>query len=148
MLRTLLIAAVMLSLAGCGTICNMAGGIRNPESEPKVYGGVQRDLIIIGDLLSSAKGPLTQSSDRGVLYFLAVGSAICVVDPVLSLFGDTLTLPITVPLQDKRLADDQRKRSDPIPAESADRTVVAPRVEALPEVQVVPNAADDLRFPH
>src|SRR5438128_11440937 len=39
------IAAVLLS--GCGTVCNFAGGLIHPETEPRVYGGVQRDIEVI-----------------------------------------------------------------------------------------------------
>src|SRR5262245_12507046 len=45
---TLLIALALYLPAclGCGTICNLAGGITNPDEEPRIYGGVIRDLDI------------------------------------------------------------------------------------------------------
>lgn len=45
LLSLLGLAGVTFSLAvGCGTVCNLAGGVIHPEDEPKVYGGMQRDL--------------------------------------------------------------------------------------------------------
>jgi hypothetical protein len=44
-----LVATAALPLSGCGTICNFAGGFVHPD-EPRVYGGVLRDLEILGDM--------------------------------------------------------------------------------------------------
>jgi hypothetical protein len=30
--------------SGCGTVCNLAGGVLHPDKEPRVYGGLQLDL--------------------------------------------------------------------------------------------------------
>jgi len=92
------LTAVLLS--GCGTVCNLAGGIVHPDSEPRVYGGVQRDVAIIEEAVKAP--PLTSQSTEDpkvVLWLLSIAA----VDPILSFVADTLTLPITIPLQKSRL---------------------------------------------
>src|SRR5438128_5559240 len=100
------IAAVLLS--GCGTVCNFAGGLIHPETEPRVYGGVQRDIEVIEGFskepLFPTGFPKASQSDSGagaalvVAFFLGM----IVADPVLSFIADTLTLPITVYVQHRR----------------------------------------------
>jgi uncharacterized protein YceK len=96
-----LAAVVAVSLSGCGTVCNLAGGIIHPDSEPRVYGGVVRDLEIIDKAVSDQKPAMDSVGDaRLALVILSVAVA----DPFLSFVGDTLTLPLTVPLQERRKA--------------------------------------------
>jgi Protein of unknown function (DUF1375) len=89
---------------GCGTVCNTAGGVLHPDEEPRVYGGVQRDLE--GNLycLKLGSQPLhegcTLSDGKGAVLLLALVP----VEFGLTFVGDTLTLPITIPLQERREA--------------------------------------------
>jgi hypothetical protein len=99
--RIALIATIAaISASGCGTVCNFVGGIAHPESEPRVYGGVQRDLEILNqgwDQPSPKKDVQTQ--DPRVVFLLI---PLAVAEGVLTVVGDTLTLPITIPLQRNR----------------------------------------------
>ena len=97
--RAIMVAIVAVSLAGCGTICNFVGGIRDPEREPRVYGGVLRDFKII-DEQTNAIANQSACYGKGAVWALALA----VVDPALSFAGDTLTLPITVFIQERRAA--------------------------------------------
>jgi hypothetical protein len=109
-------ALVAVSLGGCGTVCNLAGGIVHPESEPRVYGGVVRDLEIIDQAISSPPPSEPIGDPRLALVILPLAVA----DPILSFVGDTLTLPITVPLQKRRKAAEDR------PADGGGRNTVGP----------------------
>jgi uncharacterized protein YceK len=93
-----IVVVLAVSLSGCGTVCNLAGGIVHPDSEPRIYGGVVRDLEIIDKAVSGP--PATESI--GDAKFAALILAVAVADPFLSFVGDTLTLPLTVPLQERR----------------------------------------------
>lgn len=81
-------------LSGCGTVCNLAEGVVTPDYEPKIYGGVQRDIKA---LATAMDGPTQTTSIPAGIYLLIVGLAVA--DPVLSLAGDTVTLPLTIYLQ-------------------------------------------------
>ena len=91
--------AIAVLAVGCGTVCNLAGGLVHPDEEPKVYGGVQRDLDFFGKMLerkqsgndSTSQGTGT-SAAYGAMFLLAFMFA----EPALSFVGDTLTLPITL----------------------------------------------------
>jgi hypothetical protein len=82
------------SLSGCGTVCNFAGGVVHPDKEPRVYGGVQRDLDIIEEAVA-AKPDNPPNMGKTAVFIMAVA----LVDPIVSLVADTLTLPITIPIQ-------------------------------------------------
>lgn len=43
---------ICVPAGGCGTVCNLAGGVVHPDEEPKVYGGLERDGALIGSLLA------------------------------------------------------------------------------------------------
>jgi hypothetical protein len=90
---------VVVSLSGCGTVCNLAGGIIHPESEPRVYGGVVKDLEVIDRSINAP--PNSMGGDVRLAPFLL---ALAVGDPILSFVADTLTLPITIPLQARRIS--------------------------------------------
>jgi uncharacterized protein YceK len=101
-MKTALIAVVTVigavSLSGCGTVCNLAGGIVHPDNETRVYGGVILDLEVIDAAVSGKK---TFGGGPGAVVVLL---PLAVLDPMLSLIADTLTLPFTIPLQAKRNA--------------------------------------------
>lgn len=88
--------AVGFQAIGCGTVCNLAGGLVHPEKEPVVYGGVQRDLEIIDKIVDKGKGFNCPAGGQGEAMTAVFLLGLVVVDPILSFVGDTLTLPITV----------------------------------------------------
>jgi uncharacterized protein YceK len=137
-MRTKLLAAVAVavSLSGCGTVCNLAGGVTQPDVEPRVYGGVQRDFEVLSDVCSSTFHPSggTLSGDgKAAAFWSACLLTAFAGDPILSLVGDTLTLPVTIPLQNRRIAEEVKDRAGdtavPSPNSSVERT---PQVERLP----------------
>ncbi len=95
--RAAVVATAALLLSGCGTVCNFAGGLTH--ADPQVYGGVQLDLAVLGAIA----GVSTVSDSAPVdprVGFIFLG--ILLVDPILSLAGDTLTLPITLYIEHQR----------------------------------------------
>jgi hypothetical protein len=100
MKRILLLGLAMAlgSLNGCGTTCNLAGSFTHPETEPRVYGGVRRDLEFVDDVVQ--KGKPIGSDPKAVVVLVPFALA----EAILTLVGDTLTLPITIYLQDRRVA--------------------------------------------
>jgi uncharacterized protein YceK len=105
-LYLLLAVLITLSTGGCGTVCNLAGGVIHPDSEPRVYGGFIRDIEII-DSVVSHPSPQRESfqgmEGRGAALLVGAILSVAAVDPILSLVADTLTLPVTIPLQEKRI---------------------------------------------
>jgi hypothetical protein len=108
-----LVAALFaVSFGGCGTVCNLVGGFIHPQTEPRVYGGVTRDLEVIDhvvtDMQSGKQGSgtgLSGTHERGAVFVAALLVSVTVGDPILSFVADTLTLPLTIPLQNRRIAD-------------------------------------------
>jgi uncharacterized protein YceK len=92
-------AFIAVGVSGCGTVCNLAGGVIHPDQELRVYGGVQRDVehFWCPPLLNENSSP---GAGKGAVLFLAL----IPVEFGLSFVGDTLTLPITIPLQEIREA--------------------------------------------
>jgi uncharacterized protein YceK len=78
-ISAILMAAVLLSGVGCGTIANLASG--NPEIP---YGGVQKDLEWF------AKPPSSWSGGDGHIIFVLAAEL------GLSFVADTLTLPVAL----------------------------------------------------
>jgi hypothetical protein len=117
-MRTSLILAVMASIAllhvGCGTVCNLAGGVVHSESEPRIYGGVIRDMETIDKVASEASGHqlIGEGEGKGAMVILAAAVSIAAVDPMLCLVADTLTLPLTIPLQERRIAQEQASAAE------------------------------------
>jgi hypothetical protein len=106
-------AILAVWVSGCGTICNFAGGVTHPESEPRVYGGVARDLEFLDGVASAStssepQAAFASSDPKAGLLVLGVA----MMDPALSFVGDTLTLPFTVYVQQKRLAANATDASD------------------------------------
>jgi hypothetical protein len=130
-----LVAASILVLAtipatGCGTICNLAGGIKDPENEPRIYGGIQKDLEVANDL---ALPHLSQGGPSAAIVPVVVLGA-AATEGSLSLAGDTLTLPITVYLQEKRIKEQTSNApaSVPNPQVSNDKTSEPSKSSELP----------------
>jgi uncharacterized protein YceK len=121
---------VALALSGCGTICNLAGGVKNPDQEPRVYGGVQRDFEAIGEVLGCGPSETEVDLPRTMLVLMSLGA----IDPVFSFVGDTLTLPIAIHAQNERGARAKKTSAgstDSLP--KGEEMNVAPRTEKLPE---------------
>ena len=114
-LAFLLIAGVAIAQTGCGTTCNLAGGILHPESEPRVYGGVIRDVEILDTAISGdpPNSPIIEGNGTGAAVTMAAIVSVAVADPVLSLVADTLTLPVTIPLQERRIARQESTTPSP-----------------------------------
>jgi hypothetical protein len=103
-LPILLVAAIS---TGCGTLCNFAAGIRHPDSEPSVYGGVRRDMDIVTDMTSS-RPETTPDRDAVKAELTCIG--LVGAEVAASFCADTATLPITVALQTQR--EEARKREE------------------------------------
>jgi hypothetical protein len=109
-LGLLALTAILISSAGCGTVCNLVGGITHPQSEPRVYGGVARDLEVLDDVVKGVQSGQTgagitpQGGGPGAAVVLGAIVGIAVADPILSFVADTVTLPLTIPLQNRRIA--------------------------------------------
>jgi uncharacterized protein YceK len=118
---SLAVILVAFVSSGCGTVCNLAGGVVHPDSEPRIYGGVIRDFEIIDKVVSKPEPLLhpqagsSLGNGQGAAYFLAAIIAVAALDPVVSLVADTLTLPITIPLQNRRIAKLEDKSGDSPP---------------------------------
>jgi hypothetical protein len=131
MKRTLiacLVALMAVAGTGCGTICNFVGGLIHPDQEPRVYGGVQRDITVVEGLTSKPPAmtfPISNSChhDAAAAIFVGCCVSMIVVDPALSLAADTLTLPITLYVQHRREAAEDSGSSSP-PAPGSTTTVI------------------------
>src|SRR6266404_4100690 len=112
---SLIVMIVAISLSGCGTVCNLAGGVVHPDSEPRVYGGVIRDVEIIEKAVSGPlpTGTLSTDDGKGAVFLVTAIISLAAVDPILSFVADTLTLPVTIPLQSRRTAREQAIKTTP-----------------------------------
>ncbi len=137
-MRALFLAAAAVTLSGCGTVCNLAGGIKHPDSEPRIYGGVQRDVEFLEDVANTREPWLHLGSGPAGVVGLGCLAALAVGDPVLSFVGDTLTLPITVPLQHSREAGESKQDSGVTVPSSAGAESIR-RVEPLPSARPAPD---------
>jgi len=95
---------MLLAATGCGTVCNLAGGVAHPDKEPMVYGGVIRDLDIIDSAINGGGQINGGAAGKEEAALVACIVAIAVGDPIISFVADTITLPITIPLQERRIA--------------------------------------------
>jgi hypothetical protein len=126
-------------LCGCGTVCNLAGGMIDPNAEPRVYGGVQRDFEVLKKVVEwRPEDGSVSVGNNAEGYLVAAGAALCVGDPILSFVADTLTLPITIPLQAQRNAS--TKSTDPVDRGGSlahAGVEIGPPVERLPSVSPI-----------
>ncbi|HZU37126.1 MAG TPA: hypothetical protein VFA18_14490 [Gemmataceae bacterium] len=121
---------VALATTGCGTVCNLAGGVAHPDKEPRIYGGIQRDVEVLESLLTDQPpkdGLIQPGEGQGGAILAGCIICLCVADPILSFVGDTLTLPITIPLQQRRNARDaELNRPVAVPSNPNELAPVAP----------------------
>ena len=115
------LTALMLGFLaiGCGTVCNLAGGLVHPDEEPRVYGGVQRDLGFIGEMAErkqSGNDSTSQGTGTSGAYGAIFTLAFMFAEPALSFVGDTLTLPITLWAEYRRDVEREAAESDKEPA--------------------------------
>ena len=88
-LRPLFAAALTCSMSACGTFCNNFWWIQE-EDGGRIYGGVRADYGLARDAILETPG-MQGASDRNRMLAFAV------LDMPLSVVGDTLSLPLTVP---------------------------------------------------
>ena len=132
-----LVATLMLSsVSGCATVLNVRGAdvpyptpgrssLKTPGHIPApkmVYGGVIMDAVLGTGLIihEAADDPIT----------LPIGIYLLAVDLPLSVVGDTLTLPITVPAAIEAIQKSKEPDSDDTPGDaptSAETSVTARR---------------------
>jgi uncharacterized protein YceK len=96
MTRTGRAAALFLAvgtLGGCGTLANLGG--RGWE-HTRIYGGVLGDVKGAQDWI--ADNPITPEADIQKNVGTVVGVGLVALDVPFSAIGDTLTLPVTVPV--------------------------------------------------
>jgi hypothetical protein len=112
-------------VSGCGTVCNFGAAVlppeKDPEGWPRVYGGVQYDLMVIRnhpapETTESNGATATWSRSRGTLAVICLVLVGGLTEGVATIVADTLTLPITVPLDMVRQHGDSQKPKEP-PAE-------------------------------
>jgi Protein of unknown function (DUF1375) len=132
-MKTRLVAVVFcltLTATGCGTVCNLAGGVVHPDREPRVYGGVQRDLDVIESVVESDPSDKQKCNPKAYLVLIPLAAA----DPVLSFVADTITLPITIPLQRKNAGNqDSLDKSNEAGSPSETFPSKDEKIFALPE---------------
>ncbi len=95
--RAAALCVAVLFLCGCGTIANLETGARQGWKNALVYGGVRRDVQSAGNWIDhswTSGENLDIVQDVGTV----VGVGLVGIDVPLSAVGDTLTLPITVPI--------------------------------------------------
>lgn len=114
------LALAILPIVGCGTIGNFAATPR-----PMVYGGVQFDAAFLAALHPGE----TTDETIGMLVFLML-------DLPLSAVGDTLTLPITLWLENRQncvpVGVPEPERTEPAVRQDAPSTAYA-NFDATPE---------------
>ena len=86
-----------LFLCGCGTIANLETGARQGWTNAAIYGGVRRD-IQSGEKWIDHSWTWGEKLDIFQDVGSAVGVVLVAIDVPLSAVGDTLTLPVTVPI--------------------------------------------------
>jgi uncharacterized protein YceK len=99
-MRTSVVLAITAALlSGCGTTCNLAEGALHADRGAENYGGLQKDLELARNL---SLRPSQETSAWGVAIF----AGLLVSEFSLTFVGDTLTLPLTCYIQQRRYAAD------------------------------------------
>ncbi len=95
--RSAVLCSAVLLLCGCGTVSNLSTGARQGWRYASIYGGVRRDIQSERDWIAHS---WTSGKDLDVIQDIGtvVGAVIVGVDVPISAIGDTLTLPLTVPV--------------------------------------------------
>ena len=95
-------AGAVFSLSGCGTFCNFGASIVHFDGDelerPAIYGGFQLDMETARGLANTGGFGANENKATAVLVLLELA------DIPLTLVTDTLTLPITVLVQEVRRA--------------------------------------------
>lgn len=95
--RAAALLIAVLFLCGCGTIANLQTGGRQGWKNAIIYGGVRRDVESAGKWIDHS-----WTSGENLDIFQDIGTVVGVglvgIDIPLSAIGDTLTLPVTVPI--------------------------------------------------
>lgn len=95
--RAAALGVAVLFLCGCGTVANLETGARQGWKNAVIYGGVRRDVQSAGKWIDHSwtwGDNLDVVQDIGTV----VGVGLVGIDIPLSAIGDTLTLPVTVPI--------------------------------------------------
>lgn len=127
--RALAVLSAALFLSGCGTFANVSVGAREGWKNAKIYGGVRRDALSADNWVRHSwtwGKDFDFQQDLGTV----VGLGLIGLDAPLSLIGDTLTLPVTVPaaIWGGNAKDPNAGRSNP----AASPTPLAPPTVAPP----------------
>jgi uncharacterized protein YceK len=95
--RAAALGTAVLFLCGCGTVANLEMGWRQGWQNTVIYGGVRRDVQSAGKWIDHS---WTWGENLDVLQDIGtvVGVGLVGIDIPLSAVGDTLTLPVTVPI--------------------------------------------------
>lgn len=113
-LRLIIFAVVSMSATGCGTLVNLAGGVKD-EDLPKAYGGIQYDV----EEVRHGTPPLPLG---------------CFFDIPVSLVADTFTYPLVLgilQIKEDIHDDDARDKSPPpTPKQSEKTTSFDPNLDA------------------
>jgi hypothetical protein len=120
-----ILALAAVSWSGCGTVANLADGVVHPnadwvDSGPKIYGGIEKDF----DAFQNSNASMGTTKLAAMLLLAEIP---------LTLVGDTLTLPITIWVQEKRAAAvadglaSTKERSDPLDSMTTNVSLGQPR---------------------
>jgi uncharacterized protein YceK len=96
-MRSIALAFALAALSGCGTVVNL-------QDSRQVYGGVERDAILVtalpvGAVTCVARGiglSKPEECEEIPPALATLIGAVCILDLPISAVGDTLTLPVTV----------------------------------------------------
>jgi hypothetical protein len=106
-----ILAIVAISLSGCGTFCNFGAAVLPPDKDPtgwpRIYGGVQMDASVVSHLGDNPAMTANESMAK------LAGIGLLAADGLASAVADTLTLPITIPLDMARHPRNYEKPKEP-----------------------------------
>src|SRR5262249_4126741 len=116
----LMVSIISITLIGCGTMANTGIGIIPTLPQNCIYGGVALDAQTAGGGAGSLAKALVnqQALEYPELTFLMTCCA--AVDLPLSAIGDTLTLPVTIPMTIQRKSIKEKPNN---PANGTDPTI-------------------------
>jgi uncharacterized protein YceK len=107
----------VLFLCGCGTIANLETGARQGWKSAAIYGGVRRDIQSADKWIDHS---WTSGDNLDIIQDVGsvVGVVLVGIDVPLSAIGDTLTLPVTVPIYllnnpSNRASESRKTPADP-----------------------------------
>ena len=123
-----MVSVAVVSLSGCGTFCNFGASIVHFDGDelerPAIYGGFQLDMELARHLANNGGFGSNENKATAVIVLLEMA------DIPLTLVTDTLTLPITVLVQQIRVAN--RPRNQPT-NENAESSAMPPTQAAQVE---------------